>query len=108
MAWRQPGGRTLLATDRFGIEPLCYRIVGTTCSSQPARTTWPATTSTLDPQALFDYLYFHVIPSPRTVFRNIFRLPPGHVAIFERGEPARDAVLDADLPRRSVAPDRGT
>lgn len=33
---------------------------------------------TLDPQALYDYLFFHAIPSPRTVFRGVNRLPAGH------------------------------
>ena len=42
-------------------------------------------TSEIDPQAIFDYLYFHVIPSPRTIFKGIFRLPPGHCAVFENG-----------------------
>ena len=40
----------------------------------------------LSPQALFDYLYFHVIPSPRTVFQGVQRLPPGHYAWFEGGQ----------------------
>jgi asparagine synthase (glutamine-hydrolysing) len=40
----------------------------------------------MSPQALFDYLYFHVIPSPRTVFEGVYRLPPGHYAWFEDGK----------------------
>ena len=40
----------------------------------------------LDPQALYDYLYFHMIPAPRTVFKDIFRLPAGHYALFENGQ----------------------
>lgn len=24
----------------------------------------------IEPQAIFDYLYFHVIPSPRTIFKR--------------------------------------
>ena len=30
----------------------------------------------IDSQAIYDYLYFHVIPSPRTAFENVRRLPP--------------------------------
>jgi asparagine synthase (glutamine-hydrolysing) len=37
-------------------------------------------------QAIFDYLYFHAIPSPRTVFAGVARLPPAHMLVFERGQ----------------------
>ncbi len=94
VGWRQADGRTVLATDRFGIEPLCYRIVGqhlhfATRADALAEVTdehGGKAVAELDPQALFDYLYFHVIPAPRTIFRDVYRLPPGHVAIFERGQ----------------------
>ncbi|WP_204268648.1 hypothetical protein, partial [Enterobacter hormaechei] len=39
----------------------------------------------LDTQALFDYLFHHCIPSPRTIFAGIHRLPPAHYALFEHG-----------------------
>jgi asparagine synthase (glutamine-hydrolysing) len=38
-----------------------------------------------DPQAIFEYLYHHVIPAPRTVFKGVFRLLAGHCGVFERG-----------------------
>ncbi len=94
VAWRQADGRTVLATDRFGIEPLCYRVVGQQlhfATRADALAEVPdehggTSVADLDLQALFDYLYFHVIPAPRTIFRDVYRLPPGHVAIFERGQ----------------------
>ena len=39
----------------------------------------------LAPQALLDYLYFHVVPSPRTVFENVQRLPPAHCGVWRQG-----------------------
>ncbi|MDP3611009.1 MAG: asparagine synthase-related protein, partial [Rubrivivax sp.] len=39
-----------------------------------------------DLQALFDYLYFHAIPSPRTVYQGIKRVPPGHYVLFDKGQ----------------------
>jgi asparagine synthase (glutamine-hydrolysing) len=35
-----------------------------------------ASTAALDDQAIYNYVYFHVIPSPRTVFRGVSRLEP--------------------------------
>jgi len=31
-----------------------------------------------DPQAIFQYLYFHVVPSPHSIYRGVAKLPPGH------------------------------
>ena len=41
----------------------------------------------IDPQAIFDYLYFHCIPSPRTIYKGIFRLPPAHCLRMVDGQP---------------------
>ena len=37
----------------------------------------PRCMADLDPQGLYDYLYYHVIPRPGTAYRNVFRLKPG-------------------------------
>lgn len=82
---REPSGRTTLAVDRFGIETLCYRVVDGQLrfASRADELVQPG--HPLDLQALYDYLYFHVIPSPRTVFQGVSRLPPGHYATFDNG-----------------------
>ncbi len=82
---REPGGSAFIAVDRFSVQSLCYRIVdGQLHFAQRADDLSDAGTP-IDPQAIFDYLYFHVIPSPRTIFKGISRLPPGHCALFENG-----------------------
>jgi asparagine synthase (glutamine-hydrolysing) len=81
-------GRGFLAVDRFAIRTMCYRVIedrlhfatrADELAALPPR-------AALDPQAIFDYLYFHVIPSPRTVFQGVSRLPPAHFALFEDGK----------------------
>jgi len=79
-----PTGGSFLAIDKFAIQTLCYRIVDGKLCVAPRADELGATE--LDPQAIFDYLYFHVIPSPRTIFKDVFRLPPGHYALFENGQ----------------------
>jgi asparagine synthase (glutamine-hydrolysing) len=79
-----PSGGTFLAIDKFAIQTLCYRIIDGHLQIAPRADELGATE--LDPQAIFDYLYFHVIPSPRTIFKGVFRLPPGHYALFENGQ----------------------
>lgn len=84
VAFDTASGGTFLAVDRFAIQTLCYRVDGDSLRFAPRADELGATE--LDPQAIFDYLYFHVIPSPRTVFKGVFRLPPGHFALFENGQ----------------------
>lgn len=78
-------GSTLLAVDRFGIQSLCYRVDQGQLRFAARADALADANTPVDPQAIFDYLYFHVIPSPRTIYQGIFRLPPGHMAVFDQG-----------------------
>ena len=71
--------------DRFAIQTLCYRLDSSGLRFAE-RADALADGADIDPQAIFDYLYFHVIPSPRTIYKGIFRLQPGHYALFENGK----------------------
>jgi asparagine synthase (glutamine-hydrolysing) len=84
-AGQLPGGRAFMVVDRFAVHTLCFAVrQGGLQFSRRADD--PALGGAdLDPQALYDYLYFHAIPSPQTVFCGVRRLPPGHIAWFEDG-----------------------
>lgn len=81
-------GRTFLAVDRFAVHSICYRLIDGRLhfSSRADDLAALPPQATIDPQAIFDYLYFHVIPAPRTIFRDVFRLPAAHCAWFEHGK----------------------
>jgi asparagine synthase (glutamine-hydrolysing) len=78
-------GRTFLAVDRFAIQTICYRIEGNVLRVAARADELADAGVEIDRQAIYDYLYFHDIPSPRTIYKGIFRLPPGHYALFEDG-----------------------
>lgn len=83
---RLADGRTVLAVDRFAVRSICYRERdGQLYFAQDADKLADEGTP-IDPQAIFDYLYFHVIPSPRTIYQGVYRLPPAHFAVFEHGK----------------------
>jgi asparagine synthase (glutamine-hydrolysing) len=86
VALRQQNGSTFLAVDRFAIQTLCYRVVGGQLQFSARADALADPDTDIDPQAIFDYLYFHVIPSPRTIYKGIYRLPPGYYALFENGQ----------------------
>lgn len=74
-------GRVALAVDRFAAQTLCWRLENGRVRYAPQASALGA--SELDPQAVFDYLFFHTIPSPRTIFRDVHRVPPGHCVVAE-------------------------
>lgn len=102
VALRDASGRTFLAVDRFAARTLCYRVVNGELRFAERADELAGTDTALDPQALFDYLYFHVIPAPRTIFDGVRRLPAGHYALYERGQltVAPYWVPEFDEPRR--------
>ena len=80
VAIRGNGGHPAMAVDRFSTQSLCFRTDGAELQFSARADALASHAGDLDPQALFDYLYFHAIPSPRTVYRGVQRLPPGHCA----------------------------
>lgn len=83
IAW--PDGKMFCAVDRFSLHSLCYRVVDGELRVAERADELAGAEGDIDPQALYDYLYFHMIPAPRTVFKDVFRLPAGHYALFENG-----------------------
>jgi len=80
--------RALLAVDRMGVERLCYGLkdgllaFGATIEDV---TRHPSIGFSIEPQAIFDYLYHHMVPAPRTVARGVFKLPGAHLLICSAG-----------------------
>ena len=73
------------AVDKFGIQALYWRVEGSRLLFAGSAGALAGATAAIDPQAIFDYLYFHCIPSPRTVYKGVFRLPPGHCVKLKDG-----------------------
>lgn len=76
---RNASGHTVLAVDRFATQTICYRSEGQQLLFSERADTLARKPDDIDTQALFDYLYFHAVPAPRTIYRGVQRLPAGHV-----------------------------
>jgi asparagine synthase (glutamine-hydrolysing) len=78
----------LLAVDRTAGRPLFYQQVGRTllfASSIEALVQHPGAGRELDPQALYNYLYFHNVPAPDTIYKGPRRLLPGEFLHLKGG-----------------------
>ena len=76
-------GCVLLAVDRFSVQTLCYCLDGDTLSFSDRADCVAGRGEEIDPQALFDFLYFHMIPAPRTIFSKVRRLPAAHAVLID-------------------------
>jgi asparagine synthase (glutamine-hydrolysing) len=84
--WDAKHRRLVLARDRLGKKPLVYRY-------EPGRLLFASELKSLlqladvprdvDFGSVDAYLTYQYVPPPRTIFRGIHKLPPGHVALWQ-------------------------
>ena len=86
--WDARRRRLVLARDRFGIKPLYYRSVDGELAFASELRALPRGKVDLD--ALEAFLAFNSIPAPYSIFREIRKLPAGHLLVWE--EDGRVAV----------------
>lgn len=78
----------VLATDRMGTYPVSFQSSGRGLvfgSTADAILLHPLIKAEIVPQSLYNYVYFHMIPGPDTVYREQARLLPGEYLIYRKG-----------------------
>jgi asparagine synthase (glutamine-hydrolysing) len=99
--WDRANSRLLLARDRLGIKPLYYyrndRFLAF-ASEIKALLEIPGIPREVDPEALDMYLSLRYVPGPRTMFRNIFRLQPGHLLTLDASGVRTKKYWDVTYP----------
>jgi asparagine synthase (glutamine-hydrolysing) len=88
--WDDRRRRLVLARDRLGVKPLYYANptgdIALAFASEPkALLEVPGIDGALDVEALDAYLAFLYVPHPRSAFRGVKKLPPGHLLVYEDG-----------------------
>lgn len=87
--WDTRRKRLILARDRYGEKPLYYGIFDGRLiyASEPkALLANPSVPAELDLDALRQYLSFDYVPAPRSIYKNINKLPAAHIMVVEDGE----------------------
>jgi asparagine synthase (glutamine-hydrolysing) len=85
--WDAERGRLVLARDRVGVKPLYFyhrdgRFIF--ASEIKAILKHPAVTAEINEESLYHYLTFLTTPAPSTLFRNIQKIPAGHMLVVSR------------------------
>ncbi|MBI4205199.1 MAG: asparagine synthase (glutamine-hydrolyzing) [Betaproteobacteria bacterium] len=105
--WRESERRLWLIRDRLGIKPLYYAWDGRSLwfgSELKALRAFGAWRAEIDPDALGEYFQFGYISAPRSIYRRVFKLLPGHwLELREGGEPVTRCYWSALEPREPLA-----
>ena len=79
-----------LARDRMGVKPLFYAklddgsfIFGSELKSLRVH---PGLQREIEPSAIEDYFAFGYVPEPKTIYKKVYKLPPGYRMTIRRGE----------------------
>ncbi|WP_367154627.1 asparagine synthetase B [Methylomonas sp. HYX-M1] len=81
--------RLLLATDPIGLKHIYYAEIANGIvfgSNADLVISHPAVDSSIDPQTVYDYVYFHHCPSPNTIYKQVKKLEGGQCLIYDNGK----------------------
>lgn len=88
--WDRNRNTLFLARDRFGKKPLYYSLLEDGqllfASELKALTEHPRLDRKIESESVEDYITFGYIPDPKTIFRSVRKLPPGHFLKIAHGD----------------------
>lgn len=99
--WNVREQTLFLARDRLGVRPLFYTVSGGRlifASEIKAIFTQRQVAAGLDPTALGEIFTYWAPLSPRTIFRGVFEIPPGHYLVARRGNLTVNPYWQVDFP----------
>jgi asparagine synthase (glutamine-hydrolysing) len=106
--WDRRRRRLLLARDRVGKKPLYYSTAsgGATFASElRALLEDPDVPRRIDPAAIDLFLTYGYVPAPRSIFRDVQKLPPAHALVIEDGHVSLDRYWRLDFSRKRAVSD---
>ncbi|GHH64187.1 asparagine synthetase B [Streptosporangium violaceochromogenes] len=107
--WDGDRRRLVLARDRVGKKPLYWRADHSSilfASELKSLEQDPAMGREIDPVALHHYLTYQYVPAPWSIYRDVRKLPPGHLLVWEEGRVTVRRYWELDRTPRPVADER--
>lgn len=84
--WDSRNSRAIIARDHLGIKPLYYAHINNILafsSELKGLLVAPFITKEIDFESVNMYFTFSYIPAPKTIFKGVHKLEPGHMIVFE-------------------------
>lgn len=108
--WDKRKEKLIIGRDRMGIKPLYYTLQDNALifgSELKTLLSYPNLSKSIDLVALNEYLSFEYVPTPRSIFQNISKLPPGHALSYQQGKLKVWQYWDINLSRsENIKPKR--
>lgn len=95
--WNVKRRELFLARDHLGVKPLYYVRIGEVlvfASEIKSLLEYPGCPREVDLEALAELFTFRYVPSPKTLFKHILKLPPAHTMTLKRGAMAIERFWD--------------
>ena len=99
--WDSKAKTLFIARDRMGVKPLYYYWDGKTflfASEIKALLATSIPLREINEHALWDYFTFRYIPQPQSIWKNIYKLAPGHIMTISCQHPEPQPVRYWDIP----------
>jgi asparagine synthase (glutamine-hydrolysing) len=99
--WDTKNRSLFLSRDRLGVRPIFYTVTPECFvfgSEIKSIFTHPAVKREIDPQGLNDVFTFWSTLAPRTTFKDVFELPPGHSAWVRDRKLTVSSYWDVEFP----------
>ena len=108
--WDSRRQQLVLARDRVGVKPLYfYQRDGRLLFASEIKSilAHPFVASEVDDESLYHYLSFLTVPAPRTLFRDVQKLPAGHMLVCRRDGSLQTIRYWDALPPASATSENG-
>jgi len=113
--WDKKERRLTLGRDRFGEKPLYYGWLGkgngqtfVFGSELKALRAFPGFDNPVNRDALALYFQFSAVPTPYSIFQDIFKLEPGHILVLQGEEFNHRAIKIEQYWQLTVVVDKGS
>ena len=105
--WDKNKKQLLLARDRIGKKPLYYAQFGSAFifgSELKALLPHPAVKKEIDWNSFNKFLTYEYVPTPHSIFKNIYKLEPGYYLIYKDGKIEKRQYWDASFKSKVQSP----
>ena len=109
--WDEHKKQLILARDRIGKKPLYWGIFNNTLifgSELKVLLSHPVCKKELDLSALNKYLTYEYVPTPHSIFKNIFKLEPASYLVYDGQEVKKNKFWEIEFKKENLSIEQAT